>query len=614
MGKKGTTNSGLGNALARRKERSAKGSRSALNTSAAQQAAATGRHTVNQDGRATLQSVLDATDLEELMLNATLANEDFVAERYPGPLAPQTVVVTPLTSANMKPAERNVRRELDKNILRIPRRPPWNSSTTYEELMVQETDEFLKWRRKIATTEEENSLASTIGGPMMTPFEKNLEVWRQLWRVVERSDAVIQIVDARNPLLYYCEDLYRYVTMEMRRAHILVVNKSDLLSSEMIDKWERYFKKQGVDVVFFSAFKASVNEKGEDIRVMDTFDLIERLERCERVVPQTHENQRIVIGMCGYPNVGKSSTINVLLETVANLANEETALSNESKDALEAKNDDDEGSEVVRENATDEGSTAGETQKQGENKHIKRVAVSSTPGKTKHFQTLILNEKVLLCDCPGLVFPNFSTSKAELICAGVLSIDTMRGDYLSAVSLIAERIPASTFEGVYGIRFPVISDGVLQDRDASLHAKKGYVSGTLLMDTHARARGYMSDHDKPDQSRSARVLLKNYVNGQIIYAHGPPGEEGESGIGPEVFARKGKLVYERKEANERAERQAQKTGLPIGHRNGSVAGKVNAGEGLGGADVRARVSGRKKHAHKEFVRIERNYYPEEWRS
>lgn len=27
---------------------------------------------------------------------------------------------------------------------------------------------------------------------VLTPFEKNLEVWRQLWRVLERSDIVVQ--------------------------------------------------------------------------------------------------------------------------------------------------------------------------------------------------------------------------------------------------------------------------------------------------------------------------------------------------------------------------------------------------------------------------------------
>ena len=28
---------------------------------------------------------------------------------------------------------------------------------------------------------------------VLTPFEKNLEVWRQLWRVLERSDVIVQV-------------------------------------------------------------------------------------------------------------------------------------------------------------------------------------------------------------------------------------------------------------------------------------------------------------------------------------------------------------------------------------------------------------------------------------
>ena len=30
-------------------------------------------------------------------------------------------------------------------------------------------------------------------GLVLTPFEKNLEVWRQLWRVLERSDIIVQV-------------------------------------------------------------------------------------------------------------------------------------------------------------------------------------------------------------------------------------------------------------------------------------------------------------------------------------------------------------------------------------------------------------------------------------
>lgn len=47
-------------------------------------------------------------------------------------------------------------------------------------------------------------------GLVITPFEKNLEVWRQLWRVLERSDVIVQVVDARDPLFYRSADLEEY--------------------------------------------------------------------------------------------------------------------------------------------------------------------------------------------------------------------------------------------------------------------------------------------------------------------------------------------------------------------------------------------------------------------
>jgi large subunit GTPase 1 len=67
----------------------------------------------------------------------------------------------------------------------------------------------------------------------VTPFEKNLEVWRQLWRVIERSDIVVQIVDARNPLFYRSVDLELYVKeIDSAKDSMLIVNKADFLTSE----------------------------------------------------------------------------------------------------------------------------------------------------------------------------------------------------------------------------------------------------------------------------------------------------------------------------------------------------------------------------------------------
>lgn len=104
---------------------------------------------------------------------------------------------------------------------------------------------------------------------------------------------------------------------------------------------------------------------------------------------------KLSVGLVGYPNVGKSSTINSLL---------------------------------------------------GE----KKVSVSSTPGKTKHFQTIHLSDSIILCDCPGLVFPQFATTKADLICDGVLPIDQMR-EYTAPIALVVKRIPKEILEAVYGL-------------------------------------------------------------------------------------------------------------------------------------------------------------------
>jgi large subunit GTPase 1 len=78
---------------------------------------------------------------------------------------------------------------------------------------------------------------------LLTPFERNLEVWRQLWRVLERSHLVVQIVDARNPLRFRCEDLESYVkdvegtegewgTGKGKRRSLLLINKADLLTEQ----------------------------------------------------------------------------------------------------------------------------------------------------------------------------------------------------------------------------------------------------------------------------------------------------------------------------------------------------------------------------------------------
>jgi large subunit GTPase 1 len=72
--------------------------------------------------------------------------------------------------------------------LRIPRRPLWNKTMKKDELKKKENEAFLQWRKAIAEAEEKNMKLS------ITPFEKNIDIWRQLWQVIERSQVIVQVM------------------------------------------------------------------------------------------------------------------------------------------------------------------------------------------------------------------------------------------------------------------------------------------------------------------------------------------------------------------------------------------------------------------------------------
>lgn len=486
-------------------------------------------------GRLNLQSVTEQSSLDDFLATAELAGTEFVAEKLNIKFVPAEARAGLLSSEESRRLKKL--HEENKQLLRIPRRPPWDESTSPEVLQQTEKDSFLTWRRELALLEEEQKL-------ILTPFERNLDFWRQLWRVIERSDVVVQIVDARNPLLFRCPDLEKYVKeVSVHKVNMLLLNKADLLSREQRRAWARYFQKEGIRAVFWSALaeaqRLEAEEKGED--VMDQEDQSdteqetasrnatdhheenssppnEEKDKSEQDEEEESEDERvcvdesewqtcsedsgdedhsenpestapssfynssrllrknellkmftsvhsgltckdgqITVGLVGYPNVGKSSTINTIFRN-------------------------------------------------------KKVSVSATPGHTKHFQTLFVEPGLCLCDCPGLVMPSFVSTKAEMICSGILPIDQMR-DHVPAISLVCRNIPRNVLEGTYGINIIRPREDEDPDRPPTYEE--------LLM-AYGYMRGFMTAHGQPDQSRSARYVLKDYVSGKLLYCHPPP--------------------------------------------------------------------------------------------
>lgn len=202
-----------------------------------------------------MRSVTEQGALDEFLSTAELAGTDFTAEKMNNVKIIHTDQKNPyLLSANEERAVGS-KHKMHRNRLTVPRRPQWDSTTTPQELDVKERDAFLNWRRGLAELEENNDL-------LMTPFERNLEVWRQLWRVIERSDLIVQIVDARNPLLFRSEDLEVYVKeVDPKKENLLLINKADMMTPTQRKAWAQHLKKAGIAYKFFSAALAKeINE------------------------------------------------------------------------------------------------------------------------------------------------------------------------------------------------------------------------------------------------------------------------------------------------------------------------------------------------------------------
>lgn len=194
-----------------------------------------------------MRSVTEQGALDEFLATAELAGTDFTAEKTNNVKIIHTDQKNPyLLSINEERAVIGKQNE-HRARLTVPRRPKWDEKTTPEDLDMREREAFLNWRRGLAELQENQDL-------LMTPFERNIEVWRQLWRVIERSDLVVQIVDARNPLLFRSEDLESYVKdVDSKKENLLLINKADMMTETQRRVWATYLKKARIAYKFFSA-------------------------------------------------------------------------------------------------------------------------------------------------------------------------------------------------------------------------------------------------------------------------------------------------------------------------------------------------------------------------
>ncbi|KAM6927812.1 guanine nucleotide-binding protein-like 3 [Xenentodon cancila] len=147
----------------------------------------------------------------------------------------------------------------------------------------------------------------------------------ELNKVIEASDVVIEVLDARDPLGCRCPQLEEAVLQgEGNKKLLLVLNKIDLVPKEHVERWIECLQKEFPVV----AFKASTQMQSKTVqqakrnRIAPSNTVLDRsrgaacfggaclMDLLTSYAEKAQSDAALKVGVVGFPNVGKSSLIN----------------------------------------------------------------------------------------------------------------------------------------------------------------------------------------------------------------------------------------------------------------------------------------------------------------
>jgi len=417
----------------------------------------------------------------------------------------------------------------------MPLRPQWTYEDGPEALDARETAAFAAWNDELQAAHAHESLSR---------YERNLEVWRQLWRTSEVSDALLLVVDIRTPLISFPAPLYEY---EAARGTpmVVVLNKADLLPPAVVAAWAAYLQQRFPRLAAVVPFRADPGaapkgfkggggsrktgfnrwRSGDDA----VRDDVEALLKAIKALPVTRDGvARTFADFWGASDAVAAQAASAAAFDLPDAADDDAraaaALELSAGWASEQGHTDDaaarhaDAAREMRRYVTL--GVVGEPN-MGKSAVLNRlfrapvVKASPTPGCTKHLQTLFLRPLVRLADCPGLIFPKIGVPFGMQLLCGNTPIAQAREPF-ATIRYLAEAGVHPSLPAAYGLSLD----------DVAEHSSR--VQGTWspygLCEALAIKRSFLTRGGRPDVFRAANRILRDALAGKNIrLAFVPPG-------------------------------------------------------------------------------------------
>lgn len=296
--------------------------------------------------------------------------------------------------------------------------------------------------------------------------------YKELKKVIENSDVVLQVLDARDPEGCRSEEIERDVATQNKKL-VQVMNKIDLVPPQNARAWQRYLRGENPVVLFKASqqsqqhnlssgaalHKKTLDSNPELVDKMTHLSntvgadaLLGILKNYARVSQDSKVKQTITVGVVGFPNVGKSSLINSL-------------------------------------------------------KRSRATQTGNQPGVTKSMQEVQLDKNIVLLDSPGVVLSTNEQNNA-LILRQAIKVEDL-DDPIKPVEAMLDRVEEAEILKLYKI------------------AK--YKSVETMLGQVARKKGLLKAGGVANMDEAARAVIRDFLNGKIKYYTAPPeGAEGDS--------------------------------------------------------------------------------------